>query len=217
MPYSSPTKYIRKMKLTVIDNYDSFVYNIVRYLRELSCEVCVMRNDTIDRNELNKSDGIILSPGPGIPEEAGDLLKVIEEYHLSKPILGVCLGHQALGSFFGAKLIPAPEIVHGRSSTLNMLYPDTLFKGLNDPIEVGRYHSWILDADLPEILIPTSTGPKGELMSFKHQTLPISGVQFHPESILTPYGRKMINNWLDAIVQRSNANLNKASNERIIQ
>jgi anthranilate synthase component 2 len=194
MPYSSPTKYTRKMKLTVIDNYDSFVYNIVRYLRELSYEVCVMRNDTIDRNELNKSDGIILSPGPGIPEEAGDLLKVIEEYHLSKP-----------------------EIVHGRSSTLNMLYPDTLFKGLNDPIEVGRYHSWILDADLPEILIPTSTGPKGELMSFKHQTLPISGVQFHPESILTPYGRKMINNWLDAIVQRSNANLNKASNERIIQ
>jgi len=205
------------MKLTVIDNYDSFVYNIVRYLRELSCDVSVMRNDSIDQNTLNESAGVILSPGPGIPEEAGELMQVIASYHLTKPMFGVCLGHQALGSFFGAKLIPAQEIIHGRSSIIEVIEEDELFFGISEPIVVGRYHSWILDGDLPETLIPTSLGPKGELMSFKHQTLPISGVQFHPESILTPNGRKMINNWLDAFVHQLNPILNTKNHERIIQ
>jgi anthranilate synthase component 2 len=162
-----------------------------------------MRNDKVNRNELDNSDGIILSPGPGIPQEAGELMKIIEEYYTLKPMLGVCLGHQALGSFFGAKLIPAKEIIHGRSSTLKVINSEPLFSGLNDPIEVGRYHSWILDSELPEILVPTSLGPKGELMSFRHESLPIAGVQFHPESILTPLGRKILQNWLNNYVNPS--------------
>jgi anthranilate synthase component 2 len=130
-------------------------------------------------------------------------MKIIEEYYTLKPMLGVCLGHQALGSFFGAKLIPAQEIIHGRSSTLKVINSEPLFSGLNDPIEVGRYHSWILDSELPEILVPTSLGPKGELMSFRHESLPIAGVQFHPESILTPLGRKILQNWLNNYVNPS--------------
>jgi anthranilate synthase component 2 len=189
------------MRLTVIDNYDSFVYNIVRYLKEESCSVTVMRNDHIDKDALTKSEAIILSPGPGIPEEAGELMQVIEEFYQRKPMLGVCLGHQALGSFFGASLLPAENIVHGRTSALRITAKDAIFDGLGDTIEVGRYHSWLLKDPLPEVLIKTSETLNGELMSFRHVDLPISGVQFHPESILTPTGRKMLRNWLNSIVR----------------
>jgi anthranilate synthase component 2 len=189
------------MTLTVIDNYDSFVYNIVRYLKEESCSVTVMRNDHIDREKLTTCDAIILSPGPGIPEEAGELMQVIEEFHKLKPMLGICLGHQALGSFFGASLLPAENIVHGRTSTLRVTANDPIFDELGNTIEVGRYHSWLLGDPLPEALIKTSETLDGEVMSFRHGQLPISGVQFHPESILTPSGRKMLRNWLNSLIR----------------
>ena len=202
------------MKLTVIDNYDSFVYNIVRYLKESGCDVQVMRNDQIQMHLIEACDGIILSPGPGIPKEAGDLLKIIDLFHLTKPMLGICLGHQAIGSFFGAELKPASEIIHGRSSQMTILEDDPIFKGMETSLQVGRYHSWVIE-NLPNELIKTSEGPKGEVMSFRHHALPITGLQFHPESILTPQGRTMINNWLTFFVQPQMSNSTYYTHENI--
>lgn len=201
------------MKLTVIDNYDSFVYNIVRYLKELGCEVHIMRNDLIDYEIIQLCDGIVLSPGPGIPEEAGELLKVIQDFYLSKPILGICLGHQALGSFFGAHLKQAEEIIHGRTSLMRVINSDPIFDGLESILQVGRYHSWILENELSDVLIKTGEGPNDEVLSFRHQSLPIVGLQFHPESILTPEGRKMISNWLDFYVRSKKLTPNYLTHE----
>ena len=202
------------MKLTVIDNYDSFVYNIVRYLREGGCDVQIMRNDQIQMDLIETCDGIVLSPGPGIPQEAGDLLHIIDQFHLTKPMLGICLGHQALGGFFGAELKPANEIIHGKSSQMNILQYDPIFQGMETSLQVGRYHSWGIE-DLPKELIKTSEGPKGEVMSFRHHALPIAGLQFHPESILTPQVRTMINNWLTFYVQPEMSNLTYRTHENL--
>ena len=184
------------MKVGIIDNYDSFVYNLVRYIREYpNTEVIVQRNTEIDFAELETCDLLLLSPGPGIPSEAGDLTKVIETFHKTKSILGVCLGHQALGEFFGGSLVPSPQPVHGKSSMMNTANETTLFSNLESEIEIGRYHSW--EVTLKEENVLTITGKVNDsIMAFQHQTLPIFGVQFHPESILTPYGRTIINNWL---------------------
>jgi anthranilate synthase component II len=187
------------MKIAVIDNFDSFVFNLIRYLKELGCEVEVMRNHEIKRDVLEAADGILLSPGPGVPKEAGDLLAIIEQFHASKPMLGVCLGHQALGEFFGANLIKSQVPIHGEARSIHILENNYLFQDLENELSVGRYHSWVLELNLEVPLIPTAVDEKGEVMALRHKTLPVYGVQFHPESILTPNGRKMLENWVKGI------------------
>lgn len=187
------------MKIAVIDNFDSFVFNLIRYLKELNCEVEVMRNHEINVEVLRAADGILLSPGPGIPQEAGDLMKVIETFHETKPMLGVCLGHQALGDFFGAKLKKSQVPIHGESRSIQVLENKFLFENLENELDVGRYHSWIVELDNDAPLIPTALDERNEIMALRHKTLPLHGVQFHPESILTPSGRKIMENWVKGI------------------
>lgn len=187
------------MQIVIIDNYDSFVYNIVRYINDATSQkAVVMRNDKIDFSILEKADAIVLSPGPGIPEEAGDLMKVIELFHTKKPILGICLGHQAIGQFFGARLVQNKLPLHGKSTLINKVLDDKLFIGLPAKFEVGRYHSWSIRSNSSVLEVTSQTDEK-EVMAIKHQSLPISGLQFHPESILTPNGRQIIQNWVATI------------------
>ena len=187
------------MKLLILDNYDSFTYNIVHAVRELGVEPAVRRNDKITLDEVDNFDKIIISPGPGIPSEAGILPQLLERYAGSKPILGVCLGHQAIGDCFGAKLRNLPEVYHGIKSQISITVPDYIFAGLPDRIDVGRYHSWVVDKNnLPDCLEVTAVSDDGEIMAMRHRTLDVRGVQFHPESILTPMGLTIIDNWLKA-------------------
>lgn len=187
------------MKLLILDNYDSFTYNIVHAVRELGVEPAVRRNDKITLDEVDNFDKIIISPGPGIPSEAGILPQLLERYAGSKPILGVCLGHQAIGECFGAKLRNLPEVYHGIKSQISITVPDYIFAGLPDRIDVGRYHSWVVDKNnLPDCLEVTAVSDDGEIMAMRHRTLDVRGVQFHPESILTPMGLTIIDNWLKA-------------------
>ena len=186
------------MKILVIDNYDSFVYNLVHYLNELDCEVTVMRNDQLHLKACDAYDKILLSPGPGIPEEAGLLKAVIQTYGASKPILGVCLGQQAIGEVFGGTIINLKTVYHGVATTINILKEDTiLFKGLETTQEVGRYHSWVVaNEDFPDELEITAVDDNNQIMALRHKTYDIRAVQFHPESVLTPNGKTMINNWI---------------------
>lgn len=187
------------MKIAIIDNYDSFVYNLVRYVREIEgVEVQVFRNDKVDYEVLFQADGILLSPGPGIPSEAGDLLKVIAVLARSKSILGVCLGHQAIAEHFGATLKQSHAPIHGKSSKIQKVGSSVLLKNVEAEFEVARYHSWIVQNPLPEELVETASF-ESQNMSFQHKSLPIYGVQFHPESILTPDGRTMIGNWVRSV------------------
>lgn len=187
------------MKLLILDNYDSFTYNIVHAVRELGVEPAVCRNDKITLDEVDNFDKIIISPGPGIPSEAGILPQLLERYAGSKPILGVCLGHQAIGECFGARLRNLPEVYHGIKSQISITVPDYIFAGLPDRIDVGRYHSWVVDRNnLPDCLEVTAVSDDGEIMAMRHRTLDVRGVQFHPESILTPQGLTIIDNWLKA-------------------
>jgi len=190
------------MKLVVIDNYDSFVFNLVRYLEENeNCDVSVMRNDTVDYDQLDTCDGILLSPGPGIPKNAGDLMKVVEKYHSSKPILGVCLGHQAISEYFDCELIQNDRPLHGKSSLISHNNESILYQGIPVEFEVGRYHSWSIDSKGTDSMNITASTSDGEIMSIEHKELPLFGVQFHPESILTPNGRTIINNFVKYIQQ----------------
>ncbi|MAZ73939.1 MAG: aminodeoxychorismate/anthranilate synthase component II [Flavobacteriaceae bacterium] len=186
------------MKILVIDNYDSFVYNLVHYLEELDCEVTVLRNDQFHIDEVATYDKILLSPGPGIPDEAGLLKEVIKTYAGKKPIFGVCLGQQAIGEVFGGALINLSEVFHGVATKAEILVNDeALFKGLGSEIEIGRYHSWVVSKDgFPDCLEITSVDPNGQIMSLRHRELDIRGVQFHPESVLTPKGKQIIKNWV---------------------
>lgn len=186
------------MKILVIDNYDSFTYNLVHYLEDFDCEVTVFRNDEFDIDEIKNFDKILLSPGPGIPDEAGLLKEVIKTYAPTKSILGICLGQQAIGEVFGAKLINLEKVHHGVSSKIEILVSDeNLFDGLPHEIEVGRYHSWVVDKkDFPEVLEITATDKKGQIMSLRHKNFDVRGLQFHPESILTPNGKKILENWI---------------------
>ena len=184
-------------KILVIDNYDSFTYNLVHYLEDLDCEVTVYRNDEFDIDEISHFDKILLSPGPGIPDEAGLLKAVIAKYAPTKSILGVCLGQQAIGEVFGGTLSNLDKVYHGVSSMVKTSVNDELlFEGLGNEFEVGRYHSWVVDADLPEVLEATSFDENGQVMSLRHKTFDVRGVQFHPESVLTPNGKKILENWL---------------------
>jgi len=188
------------VKILVIDNYDSFVYNLVHYLQELDCEVTIKRNDQFKLEEVTAYDRILLSPGPGIPDEAGMLKDIIRTYAGKKPILGVCLGLQAIGEVFGGSITNLSEVYHGVSTKAKIVVNDELFfKGLGDEIEIGHYHSWVVTKDdLPEILEITSLDENGHIMSLRHREFDIRGVQFHPESVLTPKGKEMMKNWIDS-------------------
>lgn len=186
------------MKIVIIDNYDSFTYNLSHLVKELGAEVTVVRNDRFELSDLEGYDKILLSPGPGIPEEAGLLLDVIRTYAGRKPILGICLGEQAIGEVMGGKLVNLAEVYHGIQSEVSLTAPDYIFDGLPENILVGRYHSWVVDRDtLPDCLETTALSHEGYIMALRHKTLDVHGIQFHPESVLTPDGRQMINNWLN--------------------
>ncbi|MBA22138.1 MAG: aminodeoxychorismate/anthranilate synthase component II [Flavobacteriales bacterium] len=185
-------------KIFLIDNYDSFTYNLVHYLEELGCEVTVKRNDQFDLDELESFEYILLSPGPGIPEESGLLKAAIERYAPTKNILGVCLGQQAIGEVFGAKLKNLDKVYHGIATPVSISKDDPLFKGIPNNFKVGRYHSWVVNLPLPDVLVPTSFDSQGQLMSLRHKTFNVSAVQYHPESVLTPHGKKIIENWINS-------------------
>ena len=187
-------------KIVVIDNYDSFTYNLVHYLEDLNCEVTVFRNDEFEMDELQQFDKILLSPGPGIPDEAGLLKNVIKTYASSKSILGVCLGQQAIGEVFGGTLINLEKVYHGVATNIKITNTDdVLFKNLPNEFEVGRYHSWVVSNDnFPNDLIITSVDENGQIMSLKHNKFDVRGVQFHPESVLTPNGKKILENWISS-------------------
>ena len=187
------------MKIVIIDNYDSFTYNLAHLVKELGVEVTVYRNDQFELPQLEEFDKIILSPGPGIPSEAGLLLDVIRTYAGKKPMLGVCLGHQAIGEAFGAKLTNLSDVFHGVATEGTQFGNDSIFAGLPKRIVMGRYHSWVVSKEgLPECLEVTAESDEGQIMALRHNTLDIHGIQFHPESVLTPEGKTMIGNWLSA-------------------
>ncbi len=187
------------MKTVIIDNYDSFTYNLRHTVNELDVDVDVLRNDAFDIESIAQYDKIILSPGPGIPREAGLMPAVIRRYSGEKSILGVCLGHQAIGEAFGAKLINLSEVFHGVQTPVEIIGNDPIFNGLGNEILVGRYHSWVVDTDgLPDCLEITATSREGLIMALRHKTYDIHGIQFHPESVLTPQGKRIIANFLNA-------------------
>ena len=185
------------MKIVIIDNYDSFTYNLSHLVKELGADVTVLRNDQFELSELEPYSKIILSPGPGIPSEAGLLCDVIRTYAGIKPILGVCLGHQAIGEVFGGKLENLSDVFHGVATEGTQFGNDPLFSGLPERITMGRYHSWVVSKEgFPECLEITAESDEGQIMALRHKTLNVRGIQFHPESVLTPDGRKMLQNWM---------------------
>ena len=187
----------RPLRVVVIDNYDSFTYNLVHLVRHLGADVTVYRNDQFALADLETFDKIILSPGPGIPAEAGLLLDVIRTYAGRKPILGVCLGHQAIGEVFGGSLTNLSDVFHGVASEGTQLQNDPIFAGLPRRITMGRYHSWVVDRDtLPACLEVTAESDEGYIMALRHRDYDIHGIQFHPESVLTPQGGTIVSNWL---------------------
>lgn len=188
------------MKIVIIDNYDSFTYNLSHLVKELGAEVTVLRNDSFPIEELETYDKILLSPGPGIPKEAGLLLEVIRTYAGKKPILGVCLGEQAIGEVFGGKLTNLSEVYHGIQSPIRITASNYLFEGLPEEILVGRYHSWVIDREnFPDALEITAVSQEGYIMALRHKDFDVQGIQFHLESVLTPDGKKIISNWLNHV------------------
>ena len=185
------------MKVLVLDNYDSFTYNLVHSVKKIISDVAVFRNDEITLEEVKKYDKIILSPGPGVPDEANLLKPIIKEYAATKSLLGVCLGQQAIGEVFGGELLNTKKVFHGVASQIEIIQEDVIFKGLPNKFDVGRYHSWLIsEENLPKELTITARGPEGEIMAIRHKQYDVCGVQFHPESVLTPLGDQMIENWL---------------------
>jgi len=168
----------------------------VHYLEDLNCQVTVKRNDQLSVEEVDAFHKIVLSPGPGIPDEAGLLKEIIATYAASKSIFGVCLGQQAIGEVFGGTLINLDQVYHGIATKINIIKDDILFTGLSTEIEVGRYHSWVVNPDLPEVLVATSVDENGQIMSLRHKEYDVCAVQFHPESVLTPDGKQILANWV---------------------
>ncbi|MBM3168852.1 MAG: aminodeoxychorismate/anthranilate synthase component II [Bacteroidetes bacterium] len=188
------------MRILLLDNYDSFTYNLAYLIRRLGYgeELDILRNDAFPLEEVKAYDKILLSPGPGIPAEAGLMPQVIQRYASSKSILGICLGHQAIGEAFGGKLHNLAEVHHGVAATLTAV-PDVLFEGLPTQFEVGRYHSWVIEeVTLPEELEIIARTADQYIMAIRHKNFDLRGVQFHPESILTEHGAKLIQNWLQS-------------------
>lgn len=186
------------MNIIIIDNYDSFTFNLSHLVKQLGASCSTVRNDQFRLSDLEAFDRIILSPGPGIPSEAGLLLDVIRQYAERKPILGVCLGHQAIGEFFGGRLENLSDVFHGVQTPVHLIANDPLFKDIPSPLNVGRYHSWVVSREgFPDCLEVTATSDEGQIMALRHRTLPIHGIQFHPESVLTPEGKHIIKNWIE--------------------
>lgn len=186
-------------KIAVIDNYDSFVYNLVHYLEEFAAKVDVYRNNEVTLNQLENYDKILLSPGPGIPDEAGMLKEIIQHFAGKIPLFGVCLGQQAIMEVFGGKLVNLEKVYHGVATQIDVTLTDeVLFKDLSTPLEVGRYHSWVIDTKIPDCLEVTSLDENQQIMSIRHRKFDLRAVQFHPESVLTPHGKKMIQNWVES-------------------
>ncbi|ASV31283.1 anthranilate synthase component II [Maribacter cobaltidurans] len=183
-------------KILMIDNYDSFTYNLVHYLEDLDCEVIVKRNDQLHLEDVDDYDEIVLSPGPGIPDEAGLLKTIIEKYAPTKRIFGVCLGQQAIAEVFGGSLVNLDQVYHGVATKIRITVNDYIFDGLGKELEIGRYHSWVVDPNLPDCLEATSLDENGQIMSLRHRDYDVRAVQFHPESVLTPDGKNMLKNWL---------------------
>ena len=185
-------------KILVVDNYDSFVFNIVQYLQQLGAEVIVKRNDEVNANSINEFDGVLLSPGPGTPEDAGACIEIVNAaIEKQKPLLGVCLGHQTIGAALGGKVSRAPELLHGKTSQVQHKN-EGVFKDLKSPFRATRYHSLAIEnPNFPNDLIITATTESGVIMGVKHKTAPIEGVQFHPESVLTEGGHRLLANWLE--------------------
>ena len=171
---------------------------MVHYLEELDCEVTVKRNDQFELEELEEYPLLLLSPGPGIPEESGLLKAAIERYAPTKKILGICLGQQAIGEVFGASLINLDKVYHGIATPVKVIKEDVLFNGLPEKFDIGRYHSWVVKTPLPDELTATSIDEDGQLMSLRHKTYDVCAVQYHPESVLTPYGKKILENWINS-------------------
>lgn len=184
------------MEVLLIDNYDSFTYNLVQMLRQQGAEVVVMKNDQVDWSQLDSFGRIVLSPGPGLPCEAGDLMKVLEKSYRMASILGVCLGHQAIAEFFGGSLFRLNQVLHGHQSEGIIIHPHRLFEGITHKTLIGHYHSWLVSDMLPDNLVVTMRDAENHIMAMKHHSLDIHGVQFHPESVMTPQGSQMIRNWL---------------------
>lgn len=182
-------------KVLVIDNFDSFTYNLVHLLEGINAEVTVVRNDDLEMINPNSFEHILISPGPGLPEQLSEVKNFVTPHFTKKNILGVCLGHQLLGEVFGAKLFQNNKVYHGIASRIEVNNASHLFKNLPKNFNVGRYHSWMVNA-LPKEFMVTATDKYGNVMAFEHNTYKLFGVQFHPESILTEYGREMLRNWL---------------------
>ena len=186
------------MKIVIIDNYDSFTYNLSHLIKSLGAEVSVVRNDQFSLDEIEAYSKIVLSPGPGIPSEAGLLLDVIRTYAGRKPILGVCLGHQAISEAFGGQLENLSDVFHGVATPCHIIADDPIFSGLDRDITIGRYHSWVVSREgLPDCLEVTAVSDEGQIMALQHKDYPVYGIQFHPESVLTPEGRIIIKNFID--------------------
>ena len=184
-------------RVVIIDNYDSFTYNLAHLVKQLGAKVEVFRNDQFTLNQLERFTKIILSPGPGIPEEAGLLMDVIRTYAGRKPMLGVCLGHQAIAEVFGGNLVNLKEVYHGIATEGTQFGNDPIFSGLPKRIVMGRYHSWVVDrAGFPDCLEVTAMSDDGQIMALRHRNYNIHGIQFHPESVLTPEGATIVRNWL---------------------
>jgi para-aminobenzoate synthetase component 2 len=200
-------------KILVVDNYDSFVFNLVQYLQQLGAEVVVKRNDEVNANSINEFDGVLLSPGPGTPEDAGACIEIVNAaIEKQKPLLGVCLGHQAIGAALGGKVSRAPELLHGKTSQVQHKN-EGVFKDLKSPFRATRYHSLAIEnPNFPNDLTITATTESGVIMGVKHKNAPIQGVQFHPESILTEGGHHLLANWLE-----STGDLNAQSKAQLIK
>jgi para-aminobenzoate synthetase component 2 len=185
-------------KILVVDNYDSFVFNLVQYLQQLGAEVVVKRNDEVNAQSINDFDGVLLSPGPGTPEDAGACIEIVNAaIEKQKPLLGVCLGHQAIGAALGGKVSRAPELLHGKTSQVQHKN-EGVFKDLKSPFRATRYHSLAIETpSVPKELLVTATTDTGVIMGVKHKSAPIEGVQFHPESVLTEGGHRLLANWLE--------------------
>jgi len=200
-------------KILVVDNYDSFVFNLVQYLQQLGAEVVVKRNDEVNAESINGFDGVLLSPGPGTPEDAGACIEIVNAaIEKQKPLLGVCLGHQAIGAALGGKVSRAPELLHGKTSQVQHKN-EGVFKDLKSPLTATRYHSLAIETtSVPEELVVTASTEAGVIMGVKHKSAPIEGVQFHPESVLTEGGHHLLANWLTSV-----GDTNASSNLKKIQ
>ena len=185
--------------ILLIDNYDSFTFNLVHYLEDLGANLTVVRNDKITPKECEQYDAVVLSPGPGVPSEAGNLIAIIDYMKDKKPLLGICLGHQAITEVYGGNIINLEKVYHGISTEMTHT-GNEIFKGIETKFDAGRYHSWAAEnSSFPDVLEITATDQNGQIMALKHNTLPIYGLQFHPESIMTPQGKTMLKNFIETL------------------